>query len=539
MKKVLFIAFMVFNLSQAQKIQWEKSVGGIHADYLMDALPTPDYGFLLAGSSLSGKSGNKKTENLGDTDYFIWKMDEDGNEEWQKSFGGTGSDWLQSIQLTRDAGFILAGISSSDAGGAKKEDSRGGDDFWVLKLDAKGNEEWQKTLGGIGQEKLRSIIQTQDGGYLLGGTSSSGISADKTSPKYGNLDYWIVKLDSKGTLEWQQSYGGQYVDELYSVAQTPDGGYILGGYSNSPASASKQEDSKGAGDYWIVKTDAQGVVAWQRTLGGTGDDHLYAIQPTPDKGYLVGGSSNTQSDTDKTKGNGKGTDIWLVKLDEKGTIQWQETYDIATEDILTSIIDNKDGTYLLSGFTKGERMLSKGAVATSRTPTTETKYKKGTADYVAIKINEKGEVIWDKTVGSNGEDILSKAVLTRDGGYLLCGIGTTPNESAKNSRDKNSGIGSQDFWIVKLKDEQKPEVLKASIEAFPNPTAGFTNVVIGFAFETGTATLVDLAGRQLQQFEISSRTVPVDLSRYPEGIYIINIKANNQNEGIKIIKYEK
>ncbi len=162
-----------------------------HADYLFDVQPTVDYGFILAGSSVSGKNGNKTEVSQGNLDYWIWKMDEKGDLDWQKSFGGSGSDFLQCIKLTSDAGFILAGSSSSGKGLQKRDDSRGQDDFWVIKLDAKGGEMWQKTIGGNGQDKLNTIIQTRDGGYLLGGSSSSDKSGEKRrrwTRKYGLLD---------------------------------------------------------------------------------------------------------------------------------------------------------------------------------------------------------------------------------------------------------------------------------------------------------------------------------------------------------------
>lgn len=209
---LLFFPF----LFHSQNILWEKSYGGKHADYLFDALPTADYGFILAGSSLSNKSGNKDSNNNGDLDYWVWKMNENGDLDWQKSFGGNGSDLLQSIKNTKDGGFILAGTSSSNANFQKKEACKGLSDFWVIKLDAKGEEQWQKTIGGIGQDELICVFQTRDGGYMLGGSSSSSPDDDfnnsddirnkeklnvepdlysKTDKSRGNMDYWIVKLD--------------------------------------------------------------------------------------------------------------------------------------------------------------------------------------------------------------------------------------------------------------------------------------------------------------------------------------------------------
>jgi type IX secretion system substrate protein len=515
---MLLILHLCVFTAHSQDILWEKSYGGKHADYLSDVIPTADYGFILAGSSASGKNGNKTEINQGNLDYWVWKMDEKGEMDWQTSFGGSGIDFLQSIKLTSDGGFILAGTSNSVKGVQKNEECRGEEDFWIIKLDARGGEMWQKTIGGNGQEKLNSIIQTKDGGYLVGGSSSSDISGEKKEKNRGNLDYWIVKLDKTGKIEWQKTYGGKQFDILKSVVQTNEGGYVLGGYSNSTASGDKSVSNIGAGDYWVIKTDDKGEMEWQRTIGGDKDDQLNTLIQLSDGAYVLGGNSNSGATNNKSKGS-KGTDFWVIKLDKKGEIIWQETYDYGKADVLTSIIENQDKTLLIGGYAQSEVM------------GTSKKDKEGINDYIALKVNSKGEEIWNQTVGSNGEDLLKKLIETRDGGYLLAGT-----SKSKISRDKNTNKGSNDFWVVKLKDKDKPEKPKAPIEAIPNPAQTYTNVIVGFEFDTGTATVYDLGGRQLQQFEIKDRTVPVDLSRYPEGIYIVEIRTNTHNNSVKVIK---
>lgn len=529
----------------SQDILWEKSYGGKNADYLFDAQPTADNGFILAGSSLSGKTGTKTASNNGDLDYWVWKMDANGKLDWQKSLGGSGFDLLQSIKGTRDGGFILAGTSSSNQGMDKQLDSKGLSDFWVVKLDAKGQEQWQQTIGGSGQEDLLTVIPTRDGGYLLGGSSSSGVAVTspkpslaklgtsktdltlKTESTRGSMDYWIVKLDSKGNVAWQKTYGGRYSDLLRSLEQTKDGGFILGGYSNSPESGDKTAASIGIGDYWVIKTDELGAIEWQNTYGGSGDNQLYVIHQTEDEGYIVGGNTNSPG-TLTAKGGSvqSGSDFWLLRLDVKGEVVWSETYNYGKVDILTSLVENSDHSFLVGGYAQSERATTaKGLVQ---------KEAAGINDYIALKVNAKGEAVWEKIVGSGGEDILRKLISTRDGGYLLAGT-----SNASSSGDKSTTLGSNDFWVVKLQDQLVPLEVHATLEAIPNPVSTFTNIIIGHDFENGTATVVDLAGRTLQQFAISSRTVPIDMSMYPEGIYVVNIKTNVQSEGIKVIKKTK
>lgn len=550
MKKLyllILISLPLFTFSQ--DILWEKSYGGIHADYLFDAQPTADYGFILAGSSLSNKTGNKTDDNHGDLDYWIWKMNEKGDLEWQKSIGGSGFDLLQSIKNTRDGGFILAGTSGSNSGFQKGEACKGITDFWVIKLDATGQEQWQRTIGGSGQDELICAFQTKDGGYILGGSSSSNpapisnakpdgkstatTKADlyaKSEKSRGNMDYWVVKLNKEGVIEWQKTYGGQYADLLRSMEQTNDLGFILVGYSSSPISGDKTDANKGVGDYWVIKINDVGEIQWQNSYGAEGDDQPYLIHQTKDGGYIVGGNSSSKNVLTPQGGIvSNGTDYWVLKLDTQGGVIWSKTYDFGKVDILTSLVENEDNTYLIGGHAKtesGRSIVNKVAKAAG-----VSKEKDGVDDYIALKIDSKGEEIWNRTIGSNGEDILRRLIETRDGGYLLAGT-----SNSNSSKDKNSNIGSNDFWVVKLKDKAKIEKVKASIEAIPNPVKTFTNVIVGYDFKEGTAAVVDISGRILQEFSISNRTVPVDLSSYSEGIYIINIKTDVKTESVKVIK---
>ncbi len=631
-KKILITLVCIgcYYVSLSQKIQWEKSYGGKNAEYLMDVQPTADYGFILAGSSLSNKSGNKSDDTKGDFDYWLWKMDENGNLDWQKSFGGYGSDFLQCIRNTNDGGFILAGISNSTneikngLKNDKKEKCRGNDDFWIIKLDAKGNEEWQKTIGGSGQEKLKSICKTVDGGYIIGGSSGSNISNEKKENSFGSMDYWVVKINSKGEIEWQKTFGGIYNDELQSIEQTRDKGYLVGGTSNSPVSGNKSAENLGFNDYWVLKLKPSGEIQWQKTIGGNLDDRLTAVaHQTYDNNYIIGGSSSSEATKSKKRKGENGTDFLVVKIDEQGKTIWQEKYNIGDSDVLNSLIENKDHTIILGGYAQSEIY------------NTTNKEENGINDYVAIKISESGEELWRKSVGSKGEDVLQKAIETRDGGYILAGtsnpsksnnipiitksqnnktldkrktndklqqtsnsvskninetkdsandfiketsnklnnaIGadkdssfktTTPNNPLGNitssnsgtnllpssgasnkqlpsSKDKRVSFGSNDFWVVKLKDNDKQAVVKVAVEAIPNPAANFTNVIVGYDYESGTATLADLSGRVLQSFAIKGQTVPIDLQGLPEGIYVVNIKTYFQgketSEGVKIIK---
>ncbi|NHN28163.1 T9SS type A sorting domain-containing protein, partial [Flavobacterium jejuense] len=265
-----------------------------------------------------------------------------------------------------------------------------------------------------------------------------------------------------------------------------------------------------------------------RTLGGDKDDNLFALSQTKDGGFIVGGNSNSGATNSKSKTNKNGTDFWVLKLDKNGSIDWQETYNYGKIDVLTSIVENPDGTYLIGGYAQSEAKVSsqKSSIKGLQVD------KEGINDYIALKINAKGEEIWTQTVGSKGDEVLKKLLETRDGGYVLAG---TSNGSA--SRDKNSAKGGTDFWVVKLRDKQREEELKITVEAMPNPAVSFTNVIVNFEYETGTATVYDLNGRSLQSITLKGeRTIPMEVSSLPQGIYLIEIKTNTQTGSVKVIK---
>lgn len=625
-----FTLSLFSQLGFGQDLLWEKSYGGRFGDYLCDVQPTADYGFILAGSSLSNKSGNKEQEGSGDLDYLLWKLDESGGTDWQKSFGGSGSDLLKVILNTTDGGFILGGNSNSPVGFDKKQANRGANDYWIIKLDAKGNPLWERVFGGKGNEDLTALIATRDGGYLIGGSSSSSTEMDdsllgaKKENSKGALDYWIIKIDAEGKEVWQHTYGGKYTDVLKSMVATADGGYLIGGYSNSPASSDKNAESLGIGnDFWILKVDEKGSIEWQQVLGGSGEDQLKVVLQTKDGNYIAAGQSNSNTRTTK-----KGTDLWVVKLDLTGALLWESAYDIGKNDILTSLIEQEDGHFLMGAY--------------SPSGYDQANDEEDINDYVALKIAPNGEELWRKSYGSNGEDVLKKLIETRDGGYLMVGTAnpefngyTTPkkkgirgaalspldsskslagvqklqqgmdaevnqyadqfnaaleeqttglvnqinenidavNDSrfkvglngptgdllnptnggnsqgraasfekfgpkpgSKISRDKKVNYGGKDYWVVKLKDKEQKVKERVTIEAYPNPTTTFTNLIIGFEFDRGTANVYDLAGKSLQSFKIEQRTISVNLRDYPTGIYIISIKTNQGEGSVKIIK---
>ena len=185
------------------------------------------------------------------------KLDSAGLVQWQNTIGGSLFDRLYSISQTDDEGYICGGWSNSDISGDKSENSQGGTDYWVIKLDSSGVIQWQNTIGGNSDDDLRSVYQISNDGFILGGFSKSDISGDKTENSIGPLtasqyDYWVIKLDHLGDIQWQNTIGGNFSDHLYSTSTDNYDAILLAGYSNSPISGDKSEGSMNY-DFWIVK----------------------------------------------------------------------------------------------------------------------------------------------------------------------------------------------------------------------------------------------------------------------------------------------
>ncbi|MFY7738970.1 MAG: T9SS type A sorting domain-containing protein [Flavobacterium sp.] len=233
---------------------------------------------------------------------------------WYKYFRGDQQDILKTFIETTDDGYIMIGSSNSNIANEKTENSKGQYDYWIIKINSDGDIVWQKTIGGNDMEDASSIIQTVDGGYLIGGSSKSNISGDKTENSDGDYDYWIVKLDTNGTTEWQKTIGGSLNDKLAALKPTIDGGFILVGTSNSSISGDKTENSRGLNDIWIVKLNNQGTILWDKTIGRSLDDSANDVIQTNDGGFVVAGTSFSSMSGDKLENSRGNSDYWIIKL---------------------------------------------------------------------------------------------------------------------------------------------------------------------------------------------------------------------------------
>jgi hypothetical protein len=319
------------------------------------------------------------------TDCILIKIDAGGNMQWNKTYGGIGWDSVYAMIQTSDGGYALAGATTSFGAGDY--------DAYLVKTDAGGNMQWNKTYGGESDDYAHALVQTSDGGYAL--------AADTYSFGAGEADAYLVKTDAGGNMQWNKTYGETGTDRALALVQTGDGGFALAGHTNS----------FGPGDYdaYLVRIDAGGNMQWNKTYGGTNDEESRSLVQTGDGGYALAGYTGSYGAGD--------FDFWLVKTDSTGNMQWNKTYGGTDRDFPEAMVRTSDGGYALAGYTH-----SFGA---------------GDNDAYLVKTDAGGNMQWNKTYGGTNDDWGDSLVQTADGGFALAGA-TDPFED-----------GNYDVFVVK------------------------------------------------------------------------------------------
>ncbi len=402
------------------EIDWSYNYGGSARDWGNDLEITNDGGYIMAGYTRSDDFD--VSSNNGDWDFWIIKLNNEGQLQWEKNYGGSLNDEATSVQQATDGGYIVAGSTSSDNGDISF--NNGDEDFWIIKLNASGNLEWEKTYGGTNVDRAESIKQTPDGGYIVAGFSAS--QNGDVDDNYGNFDYWVLKISSTGVIEWEKNYGGSGPDWAYEIELADDGGYVVAGSSISDDI--DIIDNHGFYDYWILKIDATGAIEWQKNYGGAGEDRAYDIHKTNDGGYVVGGS--TYSTNIDVTGNFGGSDYWVLKLDSDGELLWQNNYGGSGSEWAWSIDLTDDNGFVVCGRSNSsDGMVNDG---------------KGNRDFWVVKINSSGGVEWTNSFGGTSIDVAYAVHQTDDDGYIIAGY------SESDDVDVIDNYGDWDYWVVKI-----------------------------------------------------------------------------------------
>lgn len=509
--------------AQESDIVWQKDIMSNTQDFLSNVTTTIDQQYLITGSSIQSKrqsqSSSSQKQNNG-YDFHLVKLNQQGEEVWEKYFSGQNHDYLSATVTTQDGGFLLAGTSYSEKGLDKKEDSKGGSDIWLIRINEFGDELWQKTLGSSSDEEARAVIQTTDLGFFVAGNVQS------SSKGYGSKDVFITRLDKNGKELSQLILGGKGLEEVEKMIPTRDGGALLGIYSRSSEvragsslktdSYSKVSSNYGEGDYWIVKLDKNGKIEWEKNFGGKGDDHIRTLALTS-TGFIIGGESRSERSGNKTVGIEEGTDLWLISLNDKGDEQWQKSYSFGNRDVLMgmSVLPSADDKLfkgiLLGGYTQAEGRIKGDEEA-----------------FWLLYIDQLGNESWRKHVKGEfrrKEERLSDLKLNRDGSIILAG--TSAEE-----------LGKENWKIVKLGDKQVDQLIeKYDIKIYPNPVSDYAYVEIGFDFKEADILLYDMSGRQLQSIKTKNKVTKINTQALVQGAYLVSIKTDtNKTINAKLIK---
>jgi hypothetical protein len=383
MKKIIFLllihicSFQIIN----SQTQWQRAIGGTNHDYANCIIQTNDGGYAVAGSTLSYSYGYE--------DMYLVKLNSSGSIQWTKTIGGTGNDIALSVIQTTDGGYALGGHTRPF--GAEYYD------FYIVKLDSIGSFQWNRTINRANNDYSLSIKQTTDGGFVLAGLSATG--------GIFSSDIYIVKLNSIGTYQWSKTYGGSNDDVAFSIIQTSEGGLAAAGYTNS--------FGLGGNNFYILKLDGSGTLQWSRTVGGSGPNgQAYTIIQTTDGGFALAGV---------TEAFGAGSyDMHIVKLDAGGTLQWTRTVGASGQDWGYSIVQANDGGFVVLGSTNSF----------------------GVLDYYTVKLNVNGTPQWSKTYGGSGieggNEVPCSIIKTNGGGFVIAG------------KTNSFGVGGDDMYIVKI-----------------------------------------------------------------------------------------
>jgi hypothetical protein len=421
---------------------WDYRYGGSGFDFPSILLKTSDHGFLIAGSSLSSIGFDKSEDCRNGLDYWIVKTDSAGVLSWNKTYGGSETDNLTSIIQLPDSGYLLGGYSISGNSGDKSRDNFGypvvADDYWIVRTDKNGNKLWDRSFGGDKKDRLNSLLLLPDGNYLLGGYSFSDSTGDMSHHKFGDNDFWIVKVDPNGNKIWDMNVGSDFDDRLVAMTNTPDGNIILAGYSNSSTGIFKsQPPCNGSYDYWIVKIDQSGNKIWDRTFGGKNKDEMTCMTILPSGKMFFAGATFPGTGCEKTQSNW-GTlgycDFWVVCTDINGNQLWDRVYGgDRNEDDINNITLCSEGL-LLSGcsysFTTGNK--------------TEDNILSGEQPWM-FSIDTLGNFLWDKTIHNPTHAELGYAIQDDDGCFVF--LSNVNLDGGFVSQSRNS---ADDYWLAKF-----------------------------------------------------------------------------------------
>jgi len=439
---------------------WEKTFGGSDSEEIRRILPSTDGNYYLLGSSWSSDGHINYDPYPGSLDYWIVKINANGNIIWEKIVGGTGGDYLWNGAATADGGVVAIGRTTSNDGDVKIH--FGSWDTWIVKLSADGKTEWGYIIGTDFFDIGQAIIQTSDGGYLAGSNSiilQGGIgNISCIPPSYEYVTGVLTKFDAGMNIQWQHCYGGSNHNSIHCIIEIDDG-YIFTGSTHSMEIPGYHYE--GESDVWVVRIDLDGNIIWQRAYGGWRYEVAHNIIATADGGFIVVG--NTYSKHGDVSGNHSTTehnpDIWVFKINSDGVLQWQQCF----------------------GGSVNER-----------------------CDYGVVKKSDNNFVIAGTTNYGPSHD-----------------VECTPRSSYKYP---NMDIWVFEIMMDDTLNAISTPANTREIKIYPNPARDYIEFNIqNIMFKTADLIIFDIFGRYVVNKEITTPYARIDVSKLPAGIYFYRL----------------
>ncbi len=499
MKFFIFILSIFFSTySFSQTIVWEKEIGGGEDDWGYSICFSHDQQLVFTGVTLS--YDEEVLDSLGGTDIWLAKMSTDSTMLWSKSLGGTQDDRGNAVSLTSDNGFIVTGFSFSND--INVANNHGGKDVVLIKTDEDGNLEWSKLFGGSSDDIGNSVIQSSDGGYMLAGTTFS--TNGDISFNHGSSDFWIIKTNEQGDLLWEKTYAGSGEDRANEIIETQDGNFIIIGTSFS--TDGDVSNNLGGVDFWIIKINTDGELLWEKNLGGSSADQAYDVIETSSGEILIVGEV-LSNDVNVTNNHGQ-TDAWMTKLSANGDIIWQRALGGTKVDYFLSVTEGEDGHYLATGNT----FSSNGNVSTNL----------GASDIWLIKMAPDGHLVWEVSLGYDLNEIGNDIITNNENIYIIGGIQV----------DHLSRHGNSDVYIMKLFSPFTSSVIpihsNMNIKFYPNPA--IETIRLESKEKMLEYSIFDVQGKKVMYNTLHSNQFEIPIQNLAKGQYYLYLKSANDKE---------
>lgn len=454
--RAITLCLLISNLTVAQQISVNSDVcyGGTSNDVAQGFLDLPSGNKIIYGNSNSPVSGTKTSSNYGLSDIWLIMLDADGNEVWQKTYGGTFDDRVSDLILLSTGELLLLGASESSNTGNKTSVSYGSSDVWLLKLDLNGNVLLDKAFGGSGIDTGDKLVEYDNGAIMLFCSSSSGIEGNKTSVNHGILDFWVIKIDSEGQDFQQASFGGDSFDSFFGFTSPSSNEFYFSINSSSSISGNKTEASYGLDDIWILKCDSSLNLQAQKTLGGDQSEYAWSMNVLSNSNLVIAGTSNSGISGVKSEDSYGDEDVWMIELTNTLSVVREKTIGSGLQDAAQA------------SFVNWNNQLVVLTISESNSNSFKTQNSLGGRDYWLFILDQDWNVIHDNTIGSDGNDAPISMKKNANSTIQLLG-----SSNGNAGIDKTCpGNGGNDIWEVELDSDLSVNVLNSKLlSVFPNP----------------------------------------------------------------------